>query len=111
MPSEKEKGSTGDCSVRSANHRERRAGNREENSTVKEKSGTSLAHPGRKRRSLSLTTMNQKQISEVPNPGDDFTYIAQTVPRGGAMNTDVQGGANFSILGMPGTVIFIRWMG
>jgi hypothetical protein len=26
------------------------------------------------------TTMNQKQISEVPNPGNDLTYIAQTVP-------------------------------
>ena len=48
------------------------------------------------------TTMNQKQISEVPNPGNDLTYIAQTVP-GVVMNTDVQGGANFSILGMPGT--------
>jgi hypothetical protein len=24
--------------------------------------------------------MNQKQISEVPNPGNDLTYIAQTVP-------------------------------
>ena len=26
------------------------------------------------------TTMNQKQISEVPNPGNDLTYIAQTAP-------------------------------
>ncbi len=48
------------------------------------------------------TTMNQKQISEVPNPGNDLTYIAQTAP-GVVMNTDIQGGANFSILGMPGT--------
>jgi len=48
------------------------------------------------------TTMNQKQISEVPNPGNDLTYIAQTAP-GAIMNTDMQGGANFSILGMPGT--------
>jgi hypothetical protein len=45
-------------------------------------------------------TMNQRQISEVPNPGNDLTYIVQTAP-GVVMNTDVQGGANFSILGMP----------
>jgi hypothetical protein len=48
------------------------------------------------------TTMNQKQISEVPNPGNDLTYIAQTAP-GAIMNTDSQSGFNFSILGMPGT--------
>ncbi len=47
-------------------------------------------------------TMNQKQISEVPNPGNDLTYIVQTAP-GVVMNTDAPGGANFSILGMPGT--------
>lgn len=48
------------------------------------------------------TTMSSKQISEVPNPGNDLTYIVQTAP-GVVMNTDMQGGANFSILGMPGT--------
>jgi hypothetical protein len=47
-------------------------------------------------------TMNQQQISELPNPGNDLTYIAQTAP-GVVMNTDTQGNANFSILGMPGT--------
>ena len=48
-------------------------------------------------------TMNQKQISEVPNPGNDLTYIAQTTP-GAVMNTDANGWmAKFSILGMPGT--------
>jgi hypothetical protein len=47
------------------------------------------------------STMNQKQVSELPNPGNDLTYIAQTAP-GVVMNTDIQGGANFSILGMPG---------
>jgi len=47
------------------------------------------------------TTIDQRQISEVPNPGNDLTYIAQTAP-GVVMNTDIQGGANFSILGMPG---------
>jgi Carboxypeptidase regulatory-like domain len=48
------------------------------------------------------TTTNQKQISEVPNPGNDLTYIVQTAP-GALMSTDIQGLANFSILGMPGT--------
>jgi carboxypeptidase family protein len=48
------------------------------------------------------TTMNQKQISEVPNPGNDLTYIAQTAP-GMVMNVENQFGANFSSLGMPGT--------
>jgi carboxypeptidase family protein len=48
------------------------------------------------------TTMSSKQISEVPNPGNDLTYVAQTAP-GVVMNTDLQGSANFSILGMPGT--------
>ena len=48
------------------------------------------------------TTINQKQISEIPNPGNDLTYIVQTAP-GVVMNTDVQGYANFSVLGMPGT--------
>ncbi len=50
------------------------------------------------------TAINQKQISEVPNPGNDLTYIVQTTP-GVVMNTDVpnQPGMNFSILGMPST--------
>src|SRR5262249_45902860 len=54
-------------------------------------------------------TINRKQISEVPNPGNDLTYIVQTAP-GVVMNTDSQstggiqnGVPNFSILGMPGT--------
>ena len=51
-------------------------------------------------------TMSQTQISELPNPGNDLTYIAQTAP-GAIMNTDNArtggGGGNFSILGMPGT--------
>src|SRR5215469_15215122 len=51
------------------------------------------------------TTMNRLQVSEVPNPGNDLTYIAQTAP-GAIMNTDTIGvgySGNFSILGMPGT--------
>ena len=38
------------------------------------------------------STINQKQVSEVPNPGNDLTYIAQTAP-GAVMNTD--GGAGW----------------
>jgi Carboxypeptidase regulatory-like domain len=48
------------------------------------------------------STMSQTQISELPNPGNDLTYIVQTTA-GVVMDTDLQGGANFSILGMPGT--------
>src|SRR6516225_837845 len=50
------------------------------------------------------STMSQLQVSEVPNPGNDLTYIAQTAP-GAIMNTDsigFSGSGNFSILGMPG---------
>jgi len=52
-----------------------------------------------------LTTMSRQQIAEVPNPGNDLTYIAQTAP-GAIMNTDTIGvgyAGNVSILGMPGT--------
>src|SRR5262245_14814811 len=45
-------------------------------------------------------TMNQKQISEIPNPGNDLSYSVQTAP-GVVMNTDTSFTA-FSILGMPG---------
>jgi Carboxypeptidase regulatory-like domain len=47
------------------------------------------------------TTIGQRQISQVPNPGNDRTYIVQTAP-GMIMNTD-GGMGNFSNLGMPGT--------
>ena len=47
------------------------------------------------------STMNRLQVAEVPNPGNDLTYVAQTAP-GAIMNTD-GGGGNFSVLGMPGT--------
>jgi hypothetical protein len=49
--------------------------------------------------------MSLLQISQVPNPGNDLTYIAQTAP-GAIMNTDTIGiyySGNLSILGMPGT--------
>jgi len=53
------------------------------------------------------TTFSQKQISEVPNPGNDLTYIVQTAP-GAVMNSDgigFGGSGNVSILGMPGASI------
>ena len=45
-------------------------------------------------------TMNQKQIAEIPNPGNDLSYIVQTTP-GVVMSTDTSN-TSFSILGMPG---------
>jgi hypothetical protein len=47
------------------------------------------------------TSMSGLQVAQVPNPGNDLTYIAQTAP-GVIMNTDA-GAGNFSVLGMPGT--------
>ena len=47
-------------------------------------------------------TMNQRQISETPNPGNDLTYVVQSAP-GVVMNTDTPSDSHFSILGMPGT--------
>ena len=48
------------------------------------------------------STMNGIQVSEVPNPGNDLTYVVQTAP-GVIMDTDSPWGGNFSILGMPGS--------
>jgi hypothetical protein len=47
------------------------------------------------------TTFNQVMVDNLPNPGGDITYFAQTVP-GVVMNTD-GGNGNFSANGMPGT--------
>lgn len=47
------------------------------------------------------TSISGLQVAQVPNPGNDLTYIAQTTP-GVIMNTDA-GAGNFSVLGMPGT--------
>jgi len=47
------------------------------------------------------TTLSQQQVSQVPNPGNDLSFVAQVAP-GVVMNT--QGGyGNFSSYGMPGT--------
>ncbi len=48
-----------------------------------------------------VATLGVKEISQVPNPGNDLTYLVQTAP-GMIMNTD-GGTGNFSNLGMPGT--------
>lgn len=47
------------------------------------------------------TTYNSEQVLNMPNPGSDLTYIAQTAP-GVVMNTQ-SGYGNFSANGMPGT--------
>jgi len=46
-------------------------------------------------------TLSEQQISQVPNPGNDMSYIAQLAP-GSVMNTGA-GYGNFSSYGTPGT--------
>jgi hypothetical protein len=47
------------------------------------------------------TTFTEEQVQNLPNPGNDLTFVAQTAP-GSVMNT--QGGyGNFSSFGLPGT--------
>jgi hypothetical protein len=46
-------------------------------------------------------TLNQEQVSQVPNPGNDMSYIAQ-LAAGSVMNTGA-GYGNFSSYGLPGT--------
>ena len=49
------------------------------------------------------SNFDTKMIREVPNPGGDITYIAQTAP-GITMNNSTGGGyGNFSAFGLPGT--------
>jgi hypothetical protein len=47
------------------------------------------------------TTMGQLQIDQIPNPGNDMTFIAQMAP-GTVMNTGA-GYGNLSVYGMPAT--------
>ena len=47
------------------------------------------------------TNFNQKQISLVPNPGNDLTYLAQTAP--GVVQNTQAGQGNFSAYGLPAT--------
>src|SRR5580700_1507029 len=49
------------------------------------------------------TNFETKQIQEIPNPGGDVTYVAQTAP-GVTMGSPAGGGyGNFSTFGLPGT--------
>ena len=47
------------------------------------------------------TTFSSEDIQELPNPGNDLTFVAQTAP-GTIMNTQ-SGYGNFSSFGLPGT--------
>lgn len=47
------------------------------------------------------TTFTQQQVQNLPNPGNDLTFVAQTAP-GSIMNTQ-SGYGNFSSFGLPGT--------
>lgn len=47
------------------------------------------------------TTFTQQQVENLPNPGNDLTFVAQTAP-GSIMNTQ-SGYGNFSSFGLPGT--------
>jgi hypothetical protein len=44
-----------------------------------------------------------KEIQEIPNPGGDITYVAQTAPGVTMSNTAGGGYGNFSTFGLPGT--------
>ena len=49
------------------------------------------------------TTFDTRTVQNIPNPGNDITYIAQTAP-GVSMNTSSSPGfGNFSAFGLPGT--------
>jgi hypothetical protein len=49
------------------------------------------------------SNFDTNQIQNVPNPGGDITYVAQTAP-GVTMNSSTGGGyGNFSAFGLPGT--------
>lgn len=49
------------------------------------------------------TTIDTRTVENIPNPGNDVTYVAQTAP-GISMNTSSGNGyGNFSAFGLPGT--------
>lgn len=47
------------------------------------------------------TSFSQTQIAQVPNPGNDLSYIAQTAP--GVVQNTQGGNGNFSAYGLPAT--------
>jgi hypothetical protein len=69
------------------------------NSTVKVTEEAPLIHA---ENGDASSTISSLQVAQVPNPGNELTYIAQTAP-GAIMSTDGGSGGQFSILGMPGT--------
>jgi hypothetical protein len=52
------------------------------------------------------TTLDTRTVQNIPNPGNDITYVAQTAP-GVSMNTTAGNGyGNFSAFGLPGANLF-----
>jgi len=49
------------------------------------------------------TTIGQRTITNIPNPGNDITYYAQTAPGVAMNNSSGNGYGNFSAFGLPGT--------
>jgi hypothetical protein len=47
------------------------------------------------------TAISQEQVANLPNPGNDLTFVAQVSP-GAVMNTSM-GDGNFSVFGLPAT--------
>jgi hypothetical protein len=48
------------------------------------------------------SSFDTREIENIPNPGNDLSYVAQTAP-GVSMNTTGLGQGNFSAFGLPGT--------
>jgi len=49
------------------------------------------------------TTFDTRTVQNIPNPGNDITYIAQTAPGVAMNNSSGNGYGNFSAFGLPGT--------
>jgi len=49
------------------------------------------------------TTFDTRTVQNIPNPGNDITYVAQTAPGVSMNTTNGNGYGNFSAFGLPGT--------
>ena len=49
------------------------------------------------------TTFDTRTVQNIPNPGNDITYVAQTAPGVSMNTTNGNGSGNFSAFGLPGT--------
>ena len=49
------------------------------------------------------TTFDTRTVQNIPNPGNDITYVAQTAPGVSMNNSSGNGYGNFSAFGLPGT--------